>query len=47
MAVSDFGVSGETLWQQKIFSIWQVAEESAVYGADNEHYPQGCPITEE
>jgi hypothetical protein len=26
---------------------WQVAEESAVYGADNEHYPQGYPITEE
>ena len=90
MAVSDFGVSGETLWQQRIFSMWklkgylterlyeeyrdrykecirmlnglektleqkipererrwQVAEESAVYGADNEHYPQGCPITEE
>ena len=26
---------------------WQVAEESAVYGTDNERYPQGCPITEE
>ena len=90
MAVSDFGVSGEMLWQQRIFWMWkikgylterlyeeyrdrykecirmlnglektleqkipererrwQVAEESAVYGADNEHYPQGCPITEE
>jgi hypothetical protein len=26
---------------------WQVAEESAVYGADNERYPQDCPIREE
>ncbi len=26
---------------------WQVAAESAVYGADNEHYPKGCSITGE
>jgi hypothetical protein len=26
---------------------WQAAEESAVYGADNEHFTQGWPIAEE
>jgi hypothetical protein len=26
---------------------WQLAEESVVYGVNDESFPQGCPITAE